>query len=69
MARIVWTEEASQWLEDIFEYIAKANPDAARRVVLGIYERAQVLENNPQVGYRYSASEKMSESSYTVTIG
>ena len=57
MAEIVWTE-ASRWLEDIFEYIAQENPAAARQVVLGIYERVQVLMDNPQVGYRYLASER-----------
>ncbi len=27
-----------RWLEDIFEYIAQDNPDAAARTVQGIYE-------------------------------
>ena len=58
MAEVAWTEEASRWLEDIFEYIAQGNPEAASRVVLGIYEHAQVLETNPQIGYRYLASER-----------
>jgi plasmid stabilization system protein ParE len=31
MAEITWTEEAQRWLEDIFEYIAADNPDAAAR--------------------------------------
>jgi len=31
-----WTEEAVQWLEKIFEYIAKGNPLAAQRAVEGI---------------------------------
>jgi len=42
MAEVVWTEEASRWLEDIFEYIAQENREAAKQVVLGIDERAQV---------------------------
>ena len=50
MAEVAWTEEASRWLEDIFEYIAQENPAAASRVVLGIYEHARVLEMNPQIG-------------------
>ena len=58
MAEIVWTEEASRWLEDIFEYIAVENPEAGKRVVLGIYEHAQALEANPEIGYRYFASER-----------
>lgn len=58
MAEVAWTEEASRWLEDIFEYIAQENPEAASRVVLGIYEHARVLETNPQIGYRYLTSER-----------
>jgi len=56
MAKIAWTEEASRWLEDIFEYIALENPDAAKRIVLSIYEHAQVLEVHPEMGYRYMPS-------------
>lgn len=56
MVELNWTEEANQWLEDIFEYIALENPDAARRVAIGIYERAQTLKNFPHSGYHYQAS-------------
>ncbi|MBW4619903.1 MAG: type II toxin-antitoxin system RelE/ParE family toxin [Cyanosarcina radialis HA8281-LM2] len=37
MAEINWTNEAQSWLKDIFDYIALENPDAAARVVEGIY--------------------------------
>jgi plasmid stabilization system protein ParE len=37
MAEIAWTVEAQRWLEDIFEYIAADNPQAAARTVQGIY--------------------------------
>lgn len=56
MATIAWTEEAQRWLEDIFEYIAADNPQAATRTVQGIYERTQVLVKFPDVGHRYHAS-------------
>jgi toxin ParE1/3/4 len=56
VAEISWTEEAERWLSDIFEYIALENPDAALRTVQGIYERAQVLKDFPQIGQRYSPS-------------
>ena len=56
MATIAWTEEAQRWLEDIFEYIAADNPHAAARTVQGIYERAQVLAEFPDIGQRYHAS-------------
>lgn len=56
MAKLVWTEEALRWLEDIFEYIAQDNPEAAARTVQGIYERAQALVDHPEMGERYAGS-------------
>jgi toxin ParE1/3/4 len=53
MARLIWTQEAEQWLRDIFDYIAQDNPNAAARVVQGIYDKAQVLTVFPEIGYRY----------------
>lgn len=53
MAQIAWTDEALRWLEDIFEYIAAENPDAASRTVEGIFERAQALAQYPELGHRY----------------
>ena len=58
MAEITWTAEAQQWLEDIFEYIAADNPQAAARIVQGIYARAQDLIQFPQLGHRYAASSR-----------
>ena len=56
MAVIAWTDEAQQWIEDIFEYIAADNPQAAAQTVQGIYERAQILATFPEIGHRYQAS-------------
>jgi plasmid stabilization system protein ParE len=56
MAEIAWTEEAQRWLEDIFEYIAGDNPQAATRTVQEIHERSQILARFPEIGYRYLAS-------------
>ena len=56
MAEIAWTLEAQRWLEDIFEYIAADNPQAAARTVQGIYDRAQDLARFPQLGSRYAGS-------------
>jgi plasmid stabilization system protein ParE len=53
MAELNWTEEAQIWLKDIFDYIAQDNPLAARRVVEGIYDRAQILRELAPIGYRY----------------
>jgi toxin ParE1/3/4 len=51
MAEIRWTEEAAIWLEDIHKYIAKDNSQAPARVVEGIYEKAQILSEFPEIGY------------------
>ena len=40
-------------MHDIYQYIAIDNPTAAARTVDGIYERAQLLTDFPQLGYRY----------------
>lgn len=53
MAEIRWIEEAHRWLRDIFDYIATDNLDAAQKVVLGIYEKVQLLRRFPEIGYRY----------------
>jgi toxin ParE1/3/4 len=58
VAQLVWTEEALRWLEDIFEYIAQDNPDAAARTVRRIYERAQALIHHPEMGERFAGSER-----------
>ncbi len=53
MAEIRWTAEAQAWLKNIHDYIAKDNPSAAVSVVQGIYEKAQVLRQFPDIGYVY----------------
>lgn len=56
MVQVTWTHESLRWLEDIFEYIAADNPEAARTVVDGIYQQAQRLSDFPDLGYRYRPS-------------
>jgi len=53
MAEIRWTEEAHRWLRDIYDYITADNPEAAQKVVSGIYEKAQVLKRFPEIGHKY----------------
>ena len=60
MAKIRWTYEAEVWLKDIYDYIAQDNPSAAARVIEGIYEKAQILRQFPDIGYKYR-SEKEGE--------
>lgn len=51
---IRWTEEAAIWLEDIYKYIAKDNPEAARRVMEKIFRKVQILYEFPEIGYHHS---------------
>ena len=48
--KLIWTENASSDIEAIVRYIARRNPDAAARIGLGIYDRAQSLLEHPEVG-------------------
>lgn len=53
MAELNWTLEAEKWLKDIHDYIALDNPTAAKRVVKGIYDKAQVLKIYPKIGHKF----------------
>ena len=53
MAEIRWTEESVQWLRDIHDYIAGDDPGAAANVVDSIYRKAQLLRDQPEIGYKY----------------
>ena len=53
MAEIVWTLEAARCLEDIHDFIAADSPTAAHQVIVGIYEKIQLLRSHPRAGQRY----------------
>lgn len=53
MAKVVWTEEAQRWLQEIYDYIAEDNEASAYRTVRGIHQRAEILVSFPELGYRY----------------
>ncbi|EHO41776.1 plasmid stabilization system [Caldithrix abyssi DSM 13497] len=53
MAQIRWTPEAERWLREIYNYIAQDNGSAAQRVVTGIYKKAQILKDFPEIGYKH----------------
>ncbi len=53
MAKIRWTSEAEKWLREIYDYIAEDNENAAQRVTTGIYKKAQILKDFPEIGYKY----------------
>ena len=48
--KLVWTERASGDIEAIVRYIARRDPEAASRIGLGIYDRAQILLEHPGAG-------------------
>jgi plasmid stabilization system protein ParE len=48
--KVVWTERASGDIEAIVRYIARRDPNAAGRIGLGIYDRVQILQQNPEAG-------------------
>ncbi len=48
--KIIWTEKASGDIEAIVRYIARRDPNAAARIGLGIYYRAQILIRHPVAG-------------------
>ena len=53
MAELTWTAEAERWLRVIHDYIAQDNPAAAYRTVETLYQKAEVLKEFPESGYRY----------------
>nr|WP_255682035.1 type II toxin-antitoxin system RelE/ParE family toxin [Luteimonas sp. BDR2-5] len=50
-----WSAEALAWLEDIHGHIAVDNPAAAIKVVDGIVQRAEQLQQFPDMGSRLRA--------------
>ena len=48
--QIQWTERASADIEAIVRYIARRDPEAAGRLGRGIYDRIQILLENPDAG-------------------
>ncbi len=48
--KIIWTEKASSDIEAIVRYISRRDPQAAARIGIGIYNRAQILLEHPEAG-------------------
>ena len=53
MPKINWTREAEHWIEEIYDYIAADNPEAATNIINLIYEKVQLLKKFPNIGFRY----------------
>ena len=60
MAHIVWTSEAESCLDHIYDYISTVlqNEIAAVNTVSGIYDKVQVLEDQPEVGYPFEEASR-----------
>jgi toxin ParE1/3/4 len=50
VARLIWTEPALSDLDEIAEYIALDNPDAAKKLVQKVFQKLERLEQHPQSG-------------------
>jgi len=50
VARLIWTEPALSDLDEIAEYIALDNADAAKKLVQKVFQKLERLEQHPQSG-------------------
>lgn len=58
MVELNWTDEAKFWLKYIHDYIALDNPQAARKLIDGICNKAELLRVLPEIGYKYETPSK-----------
>lgn len=49
MAKVIWTEPALQDLEQVADYIALDNDDAAKRLVSKVFKQIELLEEFPKM--------------------
>jgi toxin ParE1/3/4 len=52
MAEIIWTSPALDNLNDIAEYIALSNIDAAKKLIQKVFDKISRLEDHPESGKR-----------------
>ena len=52
MAEIIWTNPALEDLNDIAEYIALSNIDAAKKLTHKVFDKISRLEDHPESGKR-----------------
>ena len=57
MVNIYWTDEAELWLKNIHDYIALDKSAIAKKVVTEIYQKVQILQSFPRIGYEYENSQ------------
>ncbi len=47
---LIWTESASSDILSIYRFAARRDPELAAQLAEGVYERAQVLLEHPELG-------------------
>lgn len=52
--RVLWSDSALDRAAELFDFIAEENPAAARRVIGDLFERVEVLAEQPLLGRRLS---------------
>lgn len=52
--QVLWSASALDRVTEFLDFIAEENPGAARRVILELFERVQVLGEQPRLGRRLS---------------
>jgi len=50
MAEVIWTEPALSDLDEIADYIALDNPEAARQLVRRVFDHVEKLVDHPKLG-------------------
>jgi plasmid stabilization system protein ParE len=67
VAQVIWSNEALNDLEIIYDFLAEKSPQAAQRIVESILSRTSQLESFPESGARLD-SIKVNESDYIGTL-
>jgi toxin ParE1/3/4 len=51
--KIIWSPRGLESLQQVIEYIARDNPDAARRIGEAILNKSKLLQAHPQLGRQF----------------
>ena len=50
MPRLIWSHQAVLDIQRLYRFLARKNPDAARRAVKAIRQNVKVLGHQPEIG-------------------
>ncbi|MBX2895478.1 MAG: type II toxin-antitoxin system RelE/ParE family toxin [Cyclobacteriaceae bacterium] len=67
VAQVIWSNEALNDLEIIYDFLAEKSPQAAQRIVESILSRAGQLESFPESGARLDPI-KLNENDYRYLV-